>query len=142
MQKVLAFGTFDLLHKGHEFLLNKAKKLGHLTVVLARDKTILEIKKKKPINNEKTRLKNMRTLKIANKVILGQIKDKYNIIKKENPDIICLGYDQKFFTNKLKLELKKRNIKAKIKYINSFKPEKYKSSILRLKYHSKVESRK
>ena len=40
-KKVLAFGTFDILHNGHSFALKTAKKLGdHLTVILARDATI------------------------------------------------------------------------------------------------------
>ena len=29
--KVLAFGTFDILHKGHEFYLKQAKKHGEIS---------------------------------------------------------------------------------------------------------------
>ena len=90
----MVFGTFDILHKGHEYVLRKAKEYGdYLIIVLARDKTVLKIKKRKPVYNEKKRLENLRKLKIANKIILGSLKDKYSQIIKEKPDIICLGYD-------------------------------------------------
>jgi len=45
--KVLAFGTFDILHPGHEFYLKEAKKHGDiLDVVVARDSTVEKIKGK------------------------------------------------------------------------------------------------
>jgi len=34
---------------------------------------------------------------LADRVVLGNLKNKYAIIKKFKPDIICLGYDQKYF---------------------------------------------
>ena len=134
MKKVLVFGTFDILHKGHEYFLHEAKKLGELTVVIARDKTVEEVKQKKPLNNQEVRLKSMQGLGIGDKVVLGQIGDKYKIIEEVSPDIICLGYDQEVFTGGLKEELLKRKISAKIIRMSGFKPDKYKSSILRKKF--------
>ena len=52
MKKVMATGTFDLLHPGHGIYLNEAKKLGgedaKLYVVIARDSTV-EKRKRYPI---------------------------------------------------------------------------------------------
>ena len=128
----MVFGTFDILHKGHEYLLREAGKYGdYLTVVLARDKTVLKVKKRKPVYSEKKRLENLKKLKIANKIILGSLKDKYSHIIKENPNVICLGYDQKAFTKNLKENLAKRNLFPKRIRLKSFHPEKYKSSVLR-----------
>jgi len=135
-KKVLVFGSFDLVHKGHLNFLTQAKKLGnHLTVVLARDNTIKDFKKHKPLHNEKQRLKHIRETKIPNKTILGLKKDKYKIIEKIKPNIIALGYDQKScFSEKLKKELKDRGLKGiKIVRLKSYKPSIFKSSKLKKK---------
>ena len=121
-RKVMVFGTFDKLHKGHLNFFEQAKKYGKLVVVVARDKTVLEVKGRKPRNNEKKRLKKVR--KYVDKAVLGMIKDKYKVIKKEKPDIICLGYDQKSFIKGLK------KFKVKVVRLKSYKANKYKSSKL------------
>lgn len=42
---VMAFGTFDVFHPGHEYYLTQAKKYGDiLIVVVARDKTVEKVK--------------------------------------------------------------------------------------------------
>ncbi len=98
----MVFGTFDILHPGHLFLFTEAKKLGDsLVVIVARDTTVQTVKNIQIQNNEKTRLKNIVDLNIADKVILGNIDDKYQVIREENPDTIALGYDQTAFTDNL-----------------------------------------
>ena len=131
-KKVLTFGTFDLLHKGHEFYLKEAKKHGEeLWVVVARDKTVKQIKGILPVEDEQERLSNVQSLDYVDKALLGKVGDKYAIIEEVNPDIICLGYDQVAFTDKLKEELEFRGLHPEIIRISSFKPEIYKSSKLR-----------
>jgi len=129
----MVFGTFDILHKGHEYLLKTAKSQGdELYITLARDKTVLELKGQPPKFNEKIRAKNLTTkYKFIKKVVLGNITDKYKTLEKVKPDIICLGYDQTFFVDNLEKELKKRKIKAKIIRLKPYKPELYKSSKFR-----------
>ncbi len=132
MTKVLIFGSFDLIHKGHLYFFKSAKKLGtHLTIVVARDKTILKIKKNPPLYSEQQRLQHVQNTKIPNQVILGYKTNPYKIIQKINPDIIALGYDQNSFTKKLNQELKKLNLNPKIIRLKSYKPEIYKSSKLK-----------
>lgn len=129
MRKVLAFGTFDILHPGHEHALTEARGLGdHLTVIIARDTTVEKVKNKKPFFDEQTRLKNLENLHIADKVRLGNLGDKHLVIIEENPDIIALGYDQKFFIDNLDTVSKKH---VKIVRLQPFKPDIYKSSKLR-----------
>ena len=126
----MVFGTFDILHPGNLFLFEEAKKLGdNLVVVIARDKTVAEVKHIKLTNNEDDRLKNVFDLDIADKVTLGNEDDKYEIIREDRPDIIALGYDQKVFTD----DLSKVFPKIKIVRLPSFKPEIFKSSKLRKK---------
>lgn len=124
----MLFGTFDILHPGHEYLLKNAHKYGdQIVAVIARDETVREMKKHEPTNSEKIRVSNLKKLKLANKVILGGIDDKYTVIKKEQPDIVVLGYDQINFVD----ELKVRFPKLKTIRLKSFHPEKYKSSLIK-----------
>jgi FAD synthetase len=124
----MAFGTFDHLHLGHEYFLKKAKELGdQLIVVVARDSTVLKVKKHKPHQSEIVRKSALEKLGIVDKVILGNAgEDKYLSIREEKPDIIALGYDQKFFIENLKNEF---NF-IKIIRIEPYEPDTYKSSRL------------
>ena len=132
MTKVIAFGTFDLLHKGHIYFLKKAKEKGSLLVIVGRDRNVEKVKGKKPVNNEKKRLNKIRKLNFVDKAVLGYKKDKYKIIEKIKPDVICLGYDQNSFTKNLREELNKRRIKAKIIRLRSYKKNIYKSSKIKI----------
>ena len=131
---VLAFGTFDLLHPGHKFFLKQCRKKGDkLVVLVARDKTVKRLKNKKPVHSEIERMNQIKNLEIADLVLLGKhdYKKRYDILEMIRPDIICLGYDQKFFVKNLSKVLKKIRLNCKIVRIKPFKPEKYKSSIIR-----------
>lgn len=133
-KKVIVFGTFDYLHPGHRFFLKQAKKLGdNLTVVVACDCTVICVKKIIPHHNERQRVKMVKALKIADQVTLGQhdFRKKYDIILKLKPDIIALGYDQKFFVKNLPGVIKKLGHPCRIIRLKAYKPEKYKSSIYR-----------
>jgi len=129
----MVFGTFDIFHKGHISFLKQARKQGdYLAVVIARDETVKKVKGKYPQNNEEKRLEKVRSSFLADEVVLGSLEDKYLVIKKYQPDVICLGYDQKFFIDDLRLELDKTGlIKTEIIKLRSYHPEIYKSSKLR-----------
>ncbi len=132
MKKVIVFGTFDYFHAGHENMLEQAKKLGDfLIVVVGRDETVKKIKGDSPENNENQRLKTIKKNPLVNKAILGDIKDKYQTIKKYRPDIIALGYDQFVFTYHLKKLLIDLKLNAEIVRLNPYKTDIYKSSLIR-----------
>ncbi len=131
-KKVLAFGTFDILHPGHLKYLRDAKRLGDsLTVVVARDRNAFMVKKRKPDMHEDERLKNILSLPMVDDAILGHIKDAYKVIEEEKPDIIALGYDQAGFAERLEEELGKRKVASKIVRLKPYKRKIYKSSLLR-----------
>ncbi len=95
MMKIMTFGTFDIFHPGHKNYLKQARKLGeYLIVVVARDKTVKKVKGHWPINNEEKRLKIIKKSKLADESILGELDNKYAVIKKYAPDTVALGYDQ------------------------------------------------
>jgi FAD synthetase len=132
MKKVMVFGTFDIFHKGHINFLQQARREGDfLLVVVARDETVQKIKKRKAQNSARKRLLAIKNSQLADKVLLGGLGDKYAVIKKYQPDIICLGYDQKAYVDKLKDKLQQFGLeKTRIKKLKPFHPEKYKSSLL------------
>jgi FAD synthetase len=132
MTIVMVFGTFDIIHPGHLYILKEARRYGNkLIVVVARDKTVIELKGKSPLNNEKERLKKIHNLPMVDHAILGSKKNKFSLIKKIKPDVICLGYDQHSFTEELDKVLKKINLHVKIVRLKAYKEHQYKSSIIR-----------
>jgi FAD synthetase len=129
--KVLVFGTFDLLHKGHEYHLKKASKYGKLFVVVARDSTVAVVKNKVSVHSEKERMQNISKLNFVHKVLLGDRTDRYKRIMQIKPDIICLGYDQKHFTKNLKNVLIQKGLNVRIiRFRKAHFPNKYKTSII------------
>lgn len=120
----MVFGVFDLLHPGHISFLRQAKRLGDFLVVsVARDINVKRFKGYMPSQSEKERVAALKKLKFVNKVMLGGLKNPWPHIKKEKPDIIALGYDQKPYVNPNDLRRA-----AKIVRLKSFRPRVYKSS--------------
>ena len=121
MVKVMATGTFDLLHLGHVYYLQEAKKLGDtLVVVVATDATVRRLKHE-PINPEEIRLNLIKQFRMVDEAYLGHDDDMYRVVEEIKPDIIALGYDQIHDENKIKDELKKRKIDAKIVRLPEYK---------------------
>ena len=90
MKKVMCFGTFDLFHRGHEFYLREARKLGdYLVVVVALDETVRAVKGRPAENDQETRLRNLQKLGLADKVIPGNHGDKLKVVEAEKPDVLC-----------------------------------------------------
>jgi FAD synthetase len=143
MKKVMVFGTFDILHKGHLDFLKQAKRHGDfLVVVVARDKTVLAIKKRKSLQDEKARLREIVRSGLADKALLGNIRDQYRIIQQVKPSVICLGYDQRHFADNLGRELRGRRIEARIVRLKPYMAHKYKSSKLRESHASGKQKNK
>jgi len=120
MVKVMASGVFDILHYGHLFYLQEAKKLGdELVVVVARDSTVKRMKGE-PIIPEGLRIKLVSGLKPVDKCLLGHEDDPYKTVWEIKPDIIALGYDQEPDERLLKEELEKRGLKVKVVRIEKY----------------------
>jgi len=135
---VLAFGTFDLLHPGHLFYLNEAKKHGKkLVVIVARDSNVLHFKGKKPVNPEKTRLTVVKSIKAVDEAVLGQQSNFFGIIQKFNPEIVALGYDQWPGEAKLKAYLGEHGIPARIVRLPAFKARIFKSTHIKTKIRNR-----
>ena len=117
MKKVMATGTFDILHPGHGVYLEESKKLGgedaKLYVVVARDSTV-ERRKRVPIVGEDQRLELIKMLKPVDEAYLGDPNgDVFKIVYEIDPDIITVGADQDHDIAKLQAAIDKRGLKAK-----------------------------
>jgi FAD synthetase len=113
LTRVLATGTFDLLHPGHIYFLTQARALGdELFVIVARDSNVTH--KPKPIVPEEQRLEMVNALGMVDKALLGSEKDMFEPLEQIRPDIITLGYDQHFDVAYLEKELAKRGLPANV----------------------------
>ncbi len=136
---IMLFGTFDRLHAGHEDLFKQAREIGkrienpYVVAVVARDKTVKQIKGREPENDEKARVENVIKTGWVNNAILGDKKDKYLAIKKYQPSIIALGYDQFAFTLQLDKLIIDWKLDTKIVRLHPYRPHIYKSSLIREK---------
>lgn len=134
--KIMAFGTFDGLHKGHINFFKQARKLAplpYLIVSVARDINVKRIKGESPRLNEIKRKNLIKNCALVDKVVLGGARKHIPHIVKESPDIIVLGYDQSEYIKNLKIDLKKRGKNVKIIRLKPYKEKKYKNSLLRRK---------
>ncbi|MBY0376412.1 adenylyltransferase/cytidyltransferase family protein [Patescibacteria group bacterium] len=138
--RIMVFGTFDGLHKGHLNFFAQAKSLvkksfhePFLIVSIARDVNVLKIKGEYPKLNEKKRLILIKKNKIVDKVVLSGTKNHLPHVIKEKPDVIALGYDQYAYVKNLKKDLKNKGILVKIVRLKPYKEYIYKNSLLRKK---------
>ncbi|WP_337861096.1 adenylyltransferase/cytidyltransferase family protein [Ferroplasma sp.] len=116
MIKVMASGVFDILHLGHVHYLNESKSFGdYLVVVVASDYTAKK-HGKALIFNEVERAALVSELKMVNEVMIGHSNDNiFQTVNEIKPDIITLGYDQKFDDAYIENECKKLGLNTKIK---------------------------
>ncbi len=133
MKKILVFGTFDIFHAGHRNFLKQARHYGDfLKVIVAKDETVLRVKKQSPQNKENQRAMAIKNSSLVDEVALGGLGDKYQVVKEYAPDVICLGYDQHFFVEELEKKLKAFGLEnTKIIRLEPYKENIYKSSLLR-----------
>lgn len=118
MIRVLALGVFDILHLGHLYYLNQAKSLGdELVVVVASDsKASFKMGEMgEPVFPEQVRLEIISSLKPVDQAVLNNGRDLYKIIEELKPNIIALGYDQKYDIVKMEKEIAKMGLKVKVK---------------------------
>lgn len=117
---VLVGGTFEIVHPGHIFFLNKAKEFGdYLVVVVARDSTVRKMKRP-PIVPEDQRLKVIASLKPVDRAVLGkEQEDMLEIVKEIKPDVIVIGPDQEHDIKDLQSRIRAIGLKVDLKKIEN-----------------------
>jgi FAD synthetase len=93
MRRVVAQGTFDLLHLGHLQYLSDAKSMGdRLHVIIARSENVTH--KAKPVVPDRQRRAMVEALDPVDEARLGHTDDFFVPIREIDPDVIVLGHDQ------------------------------------------------
>jgi len=93
---VLAGGCFDVLHKGHEKFLRKAKKCDNILIILLEhDESVKQSKgKDRPVFSQMERAANLSRLNLVDFIILLSYPmsdlDYFNLTKLIEPDIIAV----------------------------------------------------
>jgi FAD synthetase len=128
-RRVVATGTFDILHPGHLFYLEESKKLGdELFVIVARDANVKH--KPRPIIPEDQRLAMVAALKPVDHALLGDQTDMFLPIERIRPDIITIGFNQLFDIDSLSRQLAQRGLAPEIVRIGKFSVDELCSSRL------------
>ena len=119
IRRVVATGTFDILHPGHLYYLEESKKLGgELWVIVARDANVRH--KPRPIIPEEHRLQMVAALKPVTHAILGDKTDMFRPIQEIQPAIITIGFNQHFDEAKLHQQLSERGLAPEIIRIGKY----------------------
>jgi FAD synthetase len=118
-RRIVATGTFDILHPGHLFYLEESKKLGdELFVIVARDANVKH--KPHPVIPEDQRLAMVAALKPVDHAMLGDQADMFLPIEKIRPDVITIGFNQMFDAETLARQLVERGLTPEIIRIGKF----------------------
>ncbi len=105
MKRVMASGVFDLIHPGHISYLEQAKRHGdELVVVVACDNTV-RAHKHEPITPEGMRARIVGSLKPVDRALVGGEGDIFDTVAAVRPDVIVLGFDQRFDEERLSADL-------------------------------------
>ena len=109
IRRVVATGTFDILHPGHIYYLTESKKLGdELWVIVAQDANVKH--KPRPIVPAEQRRAMIAALKPVDHAILGDLTDMFRPIEEIRPEIITIGFNQFFDEENLRSQLRKGDL--------------------------------
>ncbi|OIO52773.1 FAD synthase [Candidatus Uhrbacteria bacterium CG_4_10_14_0_8_um_filter_58_22] len=137
---VLVFGVFDLLHPGHVFFLERAKRQGdRLIAVVCRDDRAESSKGRRPVLSLEERLKLVRALRSVDEAVPGDPPGEWSAIVRCRPDIICLGFDQSADHSEIRRQLHALSRIPKVVKLPRRDGEKLSSSVIRQRLLDRVE---
>ncbi|AUX08609.1 FAD synthetase [Halalkaliarchaeum desulfuricum] len=128
LDRVVAQGTFDLLHPGHVHYLEDAATYGdELHVIVARRENVTH--KDPPVLPDRQRRDVVAALSVVDKAHLGHPEDIFVPIERIDPDAIVLGYDQHHDADAIREALRDRGFGCRVERATRRSPQ-YESEIL------------
>ena len=128
MNRVVAQGTFDIIHPGHVHYLSDAAAMGdELHVIIARRENVTH--KEPPVLPNRQRRDVVAALEVVDEAHIGHESDIFVPIEEIDPDVIALGYDQHHDVDAIEDELDRRGIDSTVKRASGREP-KYEGEIL------------
>ena len=90
-------GCFDLLHEGHLYLIEEAKKKCDYLIVAVNSDSSVKILKgpNRPIDDQEKRVFNLSRIDSIDAIIIFQEDNPLKLIENINPDILFKGFDYK-----------------------------------------------
>ncbi len=114
MTRVVAQGTFDILHPGHVHYLREAKSMGEqLHVIVARTSNVTH--KPDPVIPDGQRVEMVGSLDPVDHARLGNPDDIFVPIEEIDPSVIALGHDQHHDVDAIKAQLAERGIDCEVR---------------------------
>ena len=95
-KKVFVSGCFDMLHSGHIAFFREAASYGDLYVALGSDKTVYELKGKRPVNSEDERLFMVKSVSYVRDAFVSQgagMLDFLTEFRQLEPDMMIVNAD-------------------------------------------------
>lgn len=112
-RRVVAQGTFDLVHPGHIHYLSEAAELGEeLHVIVARQDNVTH--KNAPVLDGRQRRDVVDALGVVTEAHLGHPDDIFVPIERIDPDVILLGHDQHHDADAVRGALDARGIDCEV----------------------------
>ena len=113
MTRVVAQGTFDIIHPGHVHYLSEAATMGdELHVIVARRENVTH--KDPPILPNRQRRDVVGALEMVDEAHVGHESDIFVPIEEIRPDVIALGFDQHHDVEAIEAELAERGIDCSV----------------------------
>ena len=94
--KVFVSGCYDMLHSGHVAFFKEASQYGDLYVSIGSDRTIMELKGRRPIYSERERLYMVRAIRYVTDAYIGGgsgMLDFMDVLERVQPDIFVVNED-------------------------------------------------
>lgn len=121
MTRVVAQGTFDIIHPGHVHYLSDAAAMGdELHVIIARRENVTH--KEPPVLPNRQRRDVVAALEVVDEAHVGHEEDIFVPIETIEPDVIALGYDQHHDVAAIQSELDARGLDCEVRRASGREP--------------------